>query len=300
MLDTGEHFKEGRLGNILGDIGEQDGARRQSAGSPWRAAVGLAEIDYEERLAANDDQDETKEDEGDSGLGIVTVNVGASGVNVAHREQVKLLLASTARSVDGEEHGPSNQTSEETGNDKDFEEADKEIAVNRLVVENVLVLEVFEVSYPSKKARTGRWCLSLLAQMIEVRPRRVDPAEVFARDEEGRDKGKGENRSGNEGRDQAGERVGGAFFGLANFTTLCCSQHMLVVVLLLLLLLLSHSTMNLQWTTLWAIGRSCVPSESKGKIDKGRWRPCGRLEGSLYEIQINRTAGATNKAVASL
>jgi hypothetical protein len=207
MLDTREHLEEGRLRHGRGDVGEQNGARRQAAGSPWRTAVRLAEIDDVKGLAGDDSHDHSEEDERNASMGVVAVDIGACGINITHGEEIELLLASPSRCIDGEENRPCDKTSQEAGDDEDLEEANKQVAVNGLVVENVLVLEILEVFYPSQEAsaRCGR--LSLLPQVVEVGSRRVDSAEIFARDKESQHEGEGKKRSRHQGGDQTGEGV---------------------------------------------------------------------------------------------
>lgn len=153
-------------------------------------------------------------------MSIVAVDIGALGVDVAHGQQVELRLAGPTRGIDGKKNGPGDQTTQEAGNDQDLEEAHKQIAVNGLVIENVFILEACKVFDPAKEAWTGRWRLALLAQMVEVRPGRVHSAEIFAGDEKRRHKGKGEQRRGDECRDEAGYGAVGFLLGLANFTAL--------------------------------------------------------------------------------
>ena len=57
--------------------------------------------------------------------------------------------------------------------------------------------------------------------MVEISSRRIDSAEVFARDKESDDEGEGKNGSRHQGGDQTGKGVGGFLLGFANFTTLC-------------------------------------------------------------------------------
>lgn len=221
MLDAGEHLEEGRLRHGRRDVGEQNGTRRQATGSPWRTTVRLAEVDDVEGLAGNDGHDHAEEDEGDSGMSIVAVDILAFGIDVTHGEKIELLLACPSSCIDGEENGPCDKTSQEAGDDEDLEEAHEQVAVNGLVVENVLVLEVLEVLYPSQEAsaRCGR--LSLLPQVVEIGSRRIDSAEIFARDKESNHEGERKNGSRYQGGDQTGKGVGGFFLGFANFTTLC-------------------------------------------------------------------------------
>ena len=68
-----------------------------------------------------------------------------------------------ARGIDREQDGPRDQTAQKANGDEDLEEADEEVAVDGLVIQNVFTLEVLEILYPSKEARTRRWRLALLA-----------------------------------------------------------------------------------------------------------------------------------------
>lgn len=60
--------------------------------------------------------------------------------------------------------------------------------------------------------------------MVEVRPGRIDPTEIFAGNEESSGKGKGDNGGGDQCRHKAGHGAVGLLFGLANFTTLFLVQ----------------------------------------------------------------------------
>lgn len=56
--DAGEHLEESILANVGGDAGEENGPRREAAGAPGRATVGLAEVDSVEGLSGDDDHDQ--------------------------------------------------------------------------------------------------------------------------------------------------------------------------------------------------------------------------------------------------
>lgn len=127
-------------------------------------------------------------------MGIETVGVDAISIDVAEGEQIELFLSISASCIDREENGPCDDRAQEAHNDHHLEEAHKEVAVDRLVVQDVLILEVFEVCYPSKKAPLWSWRLSLLSQVIEVRPRRIHSAEGLAENDECCDEGTGEDR----------------------------------------------------------------------------------------------------------
>ena len=152
------------------------------------------------------------------------VTVGAVCVDVGHGQKVELLLTTAAGGIDGEQDRPGNEAADKGQNDHHLEEADKEVAVNRLVVEDVLILDVSKVLYPAKDARIRGWRLALLAQVVEVGPGGIDSAEVLAHDEEDGDKSDGDDCSGHEGGDHARERVG-AVPGLASLTSLQGSRQ---------------------------------------------------------------------------
>ena len=189
VLDTGEHLEEGRLRERLGDVGKEDGAGRQTAGAPWRATVSLAQVDDVEGLARNNDHDQAEEDERDTGVCIVAVDVhGRLLGNVAHGEDVKLLVPSAPSGIDGEENRPCDDASQQRDGDEDLEVAHEEIAIDGLVVKNERVGEIFEIFYPPKQPPTGSWRLALLAEMVEVGSRGIYATEILSRNDESRHK----------------------------------------------------------------------------------------------------------------
>jgi hypothetical protein len=124
---------------------------------------------------------------------IVTVNVDSFLPDVAHREDVELLLANTTCCVDREQNRPRDAAAQEAQDNHHLEEAHEEVTVDRLVVQDVLILEILEVFNPSKQAPTLGWSLPLDPQMVKVRPGRIDSAEGLAEDNEGREEGRGKD-----------------------------------------------------------------------------------------------------------
>jgi hypothetical protein len=191
VLDAGEHLEQGGLRECRRHIGEENSTRRETAGAPWRAAVGLAEVDNVERLARNNDHDQAEEDEGDEGMCIVPVDVRLGPLwgclsDIAHGEHVELFLAFASGCVDWKQNRPCDETTQERDDDENLEEAHKQIAINGLVVEDVSVGEPLEILDPSKQSPTGRRRLALLAQVVEIRARGIHATEMLARNEEGR------------------------------------------------------------------------------------------------------------------
>lgn len=128
-------------------------------------------------------------------MSIVAVHVD----NIAHGEQVELLLACAAGGIDGEQYGPGDEAAEEADNDEQLEEADEQVAVNGLVVEDVLVLDAAKVLDPAEEAIARGGCLALFAQAVNVGARGIEPAEMAAEDQEEGDEDEGGYGGGDEG-----------------------------------------------------------------------------------------------------
>jgi hypothetical protein len=109
--------------------------------------------------------------------------------DIAHRKDVQLLLSCATGRVDGEEDRPRDNASQQADGDEDLEEAHEEVAIDRLVVENICVREILKILYPPKEARARCRRLALLPQMVEVRSWRVHATEVLSGDEESSHKG---------------------------------------------------------------------------------------------------------------
>lgn len=124
---------------------------------------------------------------------IVAVDVDSVLPDVAHRENIELLLANTTSCVDREQNRPRDAAAQEAQDNHHLEEAHKEVTVDRLVVQDVLILEILEVFDPSKQTPTLGWSLPLNPQMVKVRPGRIDSAEGLAEDDEGREESRGED-----------------------------------------------------------------------------------------------------------
>lgn len=83
---------------------------------------------------------------------VVAVDTNSYLGDIAHREKVKLLFGriGTTSSVNGEQNRPCNAAAQEAQDNHDLEEAHKEVAVDRLVIQDVLILKVLEVFHPSE------------------------------------------------------------------------------------------------------------------------------------------------------
>lgn len=64
MLNAREELEQGSLGEVLGDVCEENGLGRQATGAPGRATVGLTEVDGEEGFSGDDEHDQAQEDKG--------------------------------------------------------------------------------------------------------------------------------------------------------------------------------------------------------------------------------------------
>ena len=58
VLHAGKHVEQLVLSKRLGDAGEEDGLGREATGAPWRAAIGLSEVDRVVEFPGDDDHDQ--------------------------------------------------------------------------------------------------------------------------------------------------------------------------------------------------------------------------------------------------
>jgi hypothetical protein len=152
-------------------------------------------------------------------MSIVTVDVGTGLLDIAHGEKVELLLTCTTSRVDRPQNRPCDKAAQEANNHHHLEESYKQIAINRLVVQDVFIFEVLKVFDPAKHAPTLWWSLSLDTQMIKVCSWRIHSAERFAEDDEGRYESTGEDCCRNQGRQHRRESIG-RVSGFASLSTL--------------------------------------------------------------------------------
>ncbi|GJD00775.1 hypothetical protein ColKHC_09600 [Colletotrichum higginsianum] len=124
----------------VGDRSEENCARRDALGVGRGEQEGLAQVDVEDALAHDEVHDEAVEEPTDEGVGVQAVKAGGDGhVDVAVRQDVKLLGRSSARSIDGKQDGPGHDEADQADGGADTEEAKKEIGVEGLVLESVYV-----------------------------------------------------------------------------------------------------------------------------------------------------------------
>lgn len=116
-----------------------------------RKVEGASETDEEKTLSTDDQDDEAEEDDGDEGVSKIAVGV----CNVAHAENVQLLLAASSGGIDGEENGPCDQAAGKGDDDEDFEISQPEIAIHGVVFEDIAVGEGVVVSDDAEEADAG-------------------------------------------------------------------------------------------------------------------------------------------------
>lgn len=83
-------------------------------------------------------------------MSVIAVDIDSVVLDIAHGENVKLLLSAAAGCIYREQNGPGDAGTQKGDNNHDFEESHKKVAVNRLVVQDVLILEIFKVFHPAK------------------------------------------------------------------------------------------------------------------------------------------------------
>ena len=75
-------------------------------------------------------------------------------LNIANGEEIKLLLTTSASDVDWKQDGPSDQATDKTDDDSNLKEAQEEIAIESMRIEDVSVRNFVEATKPSKELIT--------------------------------------------------------------------------------------------------------------------------------------------------
>jgi hypothetical protein len=78
------------------------------------------------------EHDEAEEDPCDKGVSVESILVR----NVAETQHVQTSLSTASCSIDGEEDGPCDASTNEGDEDQDFEEAEEQVAIEGVVVED--------------------------------------------------------------------------------------------------------------------------------------------------------------------
>lgn len=147
----------------------------------------------------------TQEDPSNERMGIVAIWIR----DITHTEHVKLLLASTSSCIDREQDWPGHTAADEADDGEHLQVSEEEIAVERLVLQDMIVGERFEVGHPAKKRRVGRWRLPILGNNAIVGARLIHATELPSKEKKGHSKSESDQNGRNECRDDTGQRVAG-------------------------------------------------------------------------------------------
>ena len=96
----------------------------------------------------------TEEDPADECVCIVPI-LGI--LHIAEADHVQLKLASATSSINGEQYRPGNQTADEANSHRYLEVAQKEIAVQGVVVEDIAIWDLAESAEPIEHAFWQIW-----------------------------------------------------------------------------------------------------------------------------------------------
>lgn len=72
--------------------------------------------------------------------------------DVCHGEDLELRLDTAAGDVDGEKYGEGDDASDQTADDRDLEEAQEEVAVHGVVLQDVCVRNLIKCGNPVEEA----------------------------------------------------------------------------------------------------------------------------------------------------
>lgn len=95
----------------------------------------------------------TEKDPCTSGVGEIAPGVG----HVGHGEHVQLALAAAAGDVDGEENGPCDAAADDAGDDADAQESQEEVAIERVMDQDVGVGQLEQGGKPVEQAAGQGW-----------------------------------------------------------------------------------------------------------------------------------------------
>lgn len=98
----------------------------------------MPQIDVVDQFACHKEEDEADKDPGDKDMGIVSILVH----HVAKAQEVELALTTTTGCIDGEQDRPGYAAADKTDDDGHFEVAQQEVAIERVMLKNVLIGEL--------------------------------------------------------------------------------------------------------------------------------------------------------------
>jgi len=118
--------------------------------------------------------------------------------DVGHGQDFELRLDTSTGDVDGEEHGKCNDTSNQTGNDGDLEEAQEEVAIHGVVLEHIGVRDFVEGLDPVEESSGEVWRTLAGAQRSQHRSWAIVAREPLAEEAEEQEEDYGIDENGNE------------------------------------------------------------------------------------------------------
>ncbi|KAB8342909.1 hypothetical protein FH972_022506 [Carpinus fangiana] len=143
-------------------------------------------------------------------MGVVAISLSVD-VDVAVRQQLKLLQTASSSGIDGEENGPCDACTDEGDDDHGSEEAQEQVGVEGVVVEHEGVWQREELLDPSEHARLRLGGLLVVSEAAQIGTRLVKADPPEAEPEEEAEVNASCNKKGKQSGKQAGERSGRIF-----------------------------------------------------------------------------------------
>ena len=116
-------------------------------------------------LASNNEGDEAEEDPSNQSMCIVSIDVE----NIAEAQDIKLALTATACCVDWKQNGPCDAYSNKTDENEDLEKSEEQVAIERIVLEDVVVGQSLQVSDCAEEALGASRCASFPIRLVSLR-----------------------------------------------------------------------------------------------------------------------------------
>lgn len=135
-------------------------------------------------------------------MGEISILLGSR--DIADAKEVELGLSITASGIDGEQDRPGDAAADEADDSDDLKEAQEQVAVERVMVQDVGVGDLPESRDPGEKALGKLGRAFLLAKRAHMRPRSILARNSAAQEQEDTDIDAGKDQDWNESRDQAG------------------------------------------------------------------------------------------------
>lgn len=98
----------------------------------------MTEVDVVDHLTSDHEDDEAEKDDGATSVGEVLEVVVSSVADISEGKNLEFRQATAASGINREEHWPTDEASDDADNYAYLQEAEEEVAVQRVVVEDVL------------------------------------------------------------------------------------------------------------------------------------------------------------------